>query len=108
MFALVFLGVGLLAMAQSIPLASSQLTSSRNHTTATEAAQTTLERLSALDYSAAELTAGTHTEASGKQTITYTVQDDVPVPGTKRVDLVVTWPESKGTRTLNYTTLIHR
>jgi len=106
MFALVFLSVGLLAIAQMIPLAGMQITSSRNHTSAQEAAQTTLDNLGLLDYNDAQLTAGTHTLDDSLRTITYSVQDNVPVANTKRVDLTVSWTEGGGGKSINYTTLI--
>jgi len=106
MFALVFLSVGLLAIAQLIPLAGMQLTSSRNHTQAQEAAQTQLDNLGLLDYDDAALTAGSHVVNDGTRTITYTVQNNVPLTGTKRVNLRVTWTEGGGTKSINYTTLI--
>jgi ACT domain-containing protein len=108
MFALVFLSVGLLAIAQLIPIAGAQLTSSRNYTSSQEAAQTVLDDLGSLDYTDAQLVAGSHTIIDGARTIVYTIQDNVPLTGTKRVDLTVSWQESGGTQTVTYTTLISR
>ena len=106
MFALIFLSVGLLAIAQLMPLAGAQLTSSRNHTHSQEVAQTVLDELTSLEYNATELTAGSHTLTTEERDVTYTIQDNVPVPGTKRVDMIISWEESQGLQAINYTTLI--
>jgi Tfp pilus assembly protein PilV len=106
MFALVFLSIGLLAMAQMIPLANSQIVSSRNHTVATELADQTLSRLQTLAMDDAELTAGAHTQTIDNRTIDYTVADNTPVPGAKRIDLTVTWTEFGVVQTIDYTTIV--
>ena len=106
MFALIFLSIGLLATAQMIPLASSQIVSSRNHTLAVEEAQNILQDLQSADFSSADLVAGSHSAVVGRFTNTYTVTDNTPVPGSKRVDLVVGWSESGGTKTVDYSTIL--
>lgn len=108
LFAMIFLAIGLLAVAQMIPLASSHIASARNYTTAQEAAETTLEDLKALPFNDASLAAGDHTLTVDGRTVAYTVTDGVPVAGTKRIDLTVTWTESRGTKTLSFTTLLTR
>ena len=106
LFALTFLSIGLLAMAQMIPLASSQIVSSRNHTLATELADQTLSRLQTLSMDDAELTAGTHTNTIDDRTIAYVVVDNTPVPGAKRIDLTVSWIEFGVAQTIDYTTIV--
>ena len=108
MFAMVFLAVGLLAMAQLIPLASSQIVSSRNQTLASEMASEMMSELNNMNYSDAGLAAGAHSETSGKHTISYTVTDDTPVPNCKQIAMTVSWEEATGTRTVTYNTVVSR
>lgn len=108
MFALTFFAIGLLSMAQLIPLASRQLQASRGQTSSINLAQSTLEDLTNRNYSDPDLTAGSHYFTAGRRTVSYTVQDDVPVPGNKRIDLVVTWDESGRTRNVSYSTVLSR
>ena len=108
LFAMTFLSIGLLAMAQMIPLASSQLVQSQRHTVATETAQLVLEELSQLPFGDAALTAGTHTTTVDNQTVEYVVTDNDPVPGAKRVDLSVSWSAPGGAKTITYNTILRR
>lgn len=108
LFAMVFLAIGLLAIAQMVPLASSHLTSARVYTDSQQLAESLLEELKAADYNDAVVAAGTHTMTVDGRTLDYTVTDNAPVPGTKRIDLTVTWTESRGTKSLVFTTQIAR
>jgi Tfp pilus assembly protein PilV len=106
LFAMVFLSIGLLAMAQMIPLATSQIVSSQSHTLATETAQDILSILDELPFGDNDLSVGTHSGTRGKQSTSYTVQDDVPVPGAKRIDLSVSWEEASGTQIVTFNTIL--
>ena len=108
LFAMTFLSIGLLAMAQMIPLATSQIVSSQLHTEAVESAQQVLSQLSELPFGNAALTAGTHSQTDGNRAISYVVQDDIPVPGAKRIDLTVAWTESNGNKTVTYNTILRQ
>lgn len=108
LFAIAFLGFGLLAVAQMIPLATRQVTSSKVLTDAVAAGQTKMEELKMLDYADADLAAGSHTDSVGRFTRTWTVTDDVPSSGTKRVDLSVTWENAQGSQEATMTTHIMR
>jgi Tfp pilus assembly protein PilV len=108
LFAIAFLGFGLLAVAQMIPLATRQVTSSKVITDAVASGQTKMEELKMLDYADADLAAGSHTDTIGRFTRTWVVTDDVPSSGTKRVDLAVTWENAQGTQEATMTTHIMR
>jgi prepilin-type N-terminal cleavage/methylation domain-containing protein len=104
MIALTFLGVGLLAIAQLIPLGMSGITQARVRTNAVQAAQERLDELKAEDYSSAALSAGTYTETVGQYTITWSILDNTPVPGSKRINMTASWPTLTGTKSTRLTT----
>jgi Tfp pilus assembly protein PilV len=108
MFAIAFLGFGLLAVAQMIPLATRQVVSSKQLTDAVAAGQSLIEELKMDDYSGATLTAGTHTRTSGQYALEWIVTNNEPVTGSKRVDLTVSWNVSGQTETATMSTYITR
>jgi prepilin-type N-terminal cleavage/methylation domain-containing protein len=106
MIALTFLGIGLLAVAQLIPLGMSGITQARVRTNAVQAAQQQLDELKAADYSSAALAAGTYEETVGQYTISWTISDNTPVPGSKRIDMSASWPTVTGTKNANLATFV--
>ena len=108
MFAIAFLGFGLLAVAQMMPLATRQVVSSKQLTDGVAVGQTLMEELKMDDYAGASLTAGSHTRTSGVYTLDWIVTNNVPVTGSKRVDLTVCWNVSGQTRTTEMSTYITR
>ena len=108
MFAIAFLGFGLLAVAQMMPLATRQVVSSKQLTDGVAVGQTLMEELKMDDYAGASLTAGSHTRTSGVYTLDWIVTNNEPVTGSKRVDLTVSWNVSGQTRTTEMSTYITR
>jgi prepilin-type N-terminal cleavage/methylation domain-containing protein len=108
MFAIAFLGFGLLAVAQMIPLATRQVVSSKQLTDAVAAGQSLIEELKMDDYSGGTLTAGSHTRTSGPYTLVWVVTNNEPATGSKRIDLTVTWNSSGVTETATMSTYITR
>ena len=106
MFAMTFLGIGLLAVAQMIPLGMAGVVQARVRTNATQAAQQKLDELRGEDFTSAPLAAGTYTEDTGDYAIQWDITDDIPVPGVKRVALVASWEHWSGTKTVDLTTHI--
>jgi prepilin-type N-terminal cleavage/methylation domain-containing protein len=106
MIALSFLGIGLLAIAQLIPLGMAGITEARVRTIAVQAAQQRMDELKTSSFSSAVLTAGNYTETVDQYTIVWTITDDDPVPGSKRVDMTATWPHLSGTRSASLTTYV--
>jgi prepilin-type N-terminal cleavage/methylation domain-containing protein len=106
MIAMTFLGIGLLAVAQMIPLGMAGVTQARLRTNAVQSAQQKVDELRAGDFSDAALTAGTYSETDGHYTLDWTVTDDTPVPGVKRLAMTASWPHYSGTKTVNLTTHI--
>jgi Tfp pilus assembly protein PilV len=107
-FAMAFLGVGLLAVAQMIPLATHQIVSSKTMTDAVAAGQTKMEELKMEDFMSAALNAGSYADTSGVYARAWTIVNDTPVTGSKRVDLTVSWITSSGTQTTRMTTFVTR
>ena len=107
-FALVFLGVGLLAVAGMIPLATHQIVAAKNVSGAVAAGQTQMEQLRTTDYNDPALVAGTYASTSGQYNLSWTIQDDTPVPWSKRVTMTVTWTTSSGPETTTMSTIVTR
>ncbi len=108
MFALTFLGVGLMAVAQMIPLATHQIVTSKQMTDAVAVGQTKMEDLRMQDYTSAALNAGSYADTSGAFTRNWTITNNTPVSGSKRIDLTVTWTTSAGSQTADMTTFVTR
>lgn len=108
LFAIAFLGIGLLATAQMIPLAMHQVVGSKQITDASAAGQTKMEELRMEDYSSTLLTAGTHADTTGRYSRSWVVTDGQPAAGSKRVDLTVTWSTSRGIQQTRLSTFISR
>jgi len=108
MFAIAFLGFGLLAVAQMIPLATRQLVSSKQLTDGVEAGQSLFEELKMDDYAGTTLSAGTHTRTVGQYELEWIVTNNEPVVGSKRVDLTVSWDVSGQTQSATMATYITR
>jgi len=96
-FALTFLAVGILAVAAMIPAGTRGVTQSRVLTSGLMAAQIKLEDLKGLPFAA--LTAGTFSDTTSVFTRTWTVTDNVPMTGCKKIDVTAQWTDSHGTQT---------
>jgi Tfp pilus assembly protein PilV len=107
-FALVFLAVGLLAVAGMIPLATHQIVSAKNVSGAVAAGQTQMEQLRTTDYNDPALIAGTYTSTSGQYNLSWTILDDTPVPWSKKISMTVTWTTSSGPETTTMSTIVTR
>lgn len=103
MLAMTVLGIGLLSIAQIIPLALAGSTHARLRTQAVQAGQQRLDDLMAVPYDS--LLAGNFSETVDNYSVAWTVSDDVPVPGSKRIDLVASWVTLKGTQTVELATI---
>ncbi len=69
-----------------------------------------LEKLTALPYTDANLTSGTHTDPSPPAgfTITWTVTDNSPFTDVKTLLLTISWSEVGGPRSLSFRRVIPR
>jgi Tfp pilus assembly protein PilV len=92
-FAISILSIGLLAMA-SMQVSSINGNNTSSHVTeGTALAADRLEKLLALPYNDAALSAGTHSDPSppAGYTVDWNVTDNSPYNGTKTIILTVTW-----------------
>lgn len=94
--AMAVFAIGVLALAQLVPAGAGSAANSGESTRASEIAASTMERLLADPWAAAELDAGTHQEseypAHGKYFVTWVVENDQPIANCKRITVTVRWP----------------
>jgi hypothetical protein len=91
-----------------IPLATHQIITAKETTDAMAAGQARMEELRTEGFNSLDLTVGTHSDTSGRYSRAWSVADDVPVVGSKRVDMSVSWMSSDGVQTARMTTFITR
>lgn len=108
LIAMVVMAIGLMGAAQMIPLAMAGVTQAGIRTKSVQLAQDRLDNLRSNDFTAAALTAGTYTETVDPITVSWTITDDDPLPGTKRIELQASWPTIRGTQTSNFSTFLSR
>lgn len=93
MVAIVLASIGIAAIAQIFPMAGRGLGEARRETQATLAGQEKIEQMRALQLSDASLTAGAHSDTTLVSETPYdrywSVEDDKPLPGMKRVRMLV-------------------
>lgn len=93
MIALVLFGVGLMALAQSLPSGLSVRDKARRMSVATNLSQEAVERLRDLPYDHADLAPGGHTDLTplGNYARRWTVENNTPAPDMKRVTVQVSF-----------------
>lgn len=106
MIAMTFLGIGLLAVAQMIPAGMAGVTQAQLRTRAVQAAQEKVDELRVQTFTSPTLTPGTYSETSGNFTLDWTITDNDPIPGMKRLDLTSSWQHYTGTKTVTLNTYI--
>ena len=106
MIAMTIISIGLLIVAQTIPLALMTTTQAGVRTNAVQVAQQRLDDLRSQDYYSGALTAGVYSATDGNYTLAWSIQDSLPVPGSKRIDLTASWQAAKGTREATMTTYV--
>lgn len=112
MIALLIFGLGVLGLAQALPNGIQLRDRARRMSVATALAQQQVESLRNLPFTHANLSAGGHTDAGnpvdGAYSRSWTVVDNDPVVGMKRVSVTVSYPTSSPDSTATFTTLIVR
>lgn len=112
MVALVLFGVGLMALAQSLPQGLSVRDKARRMTVATNLAQETVEQLRNLPFDHGNLAAGQHVHpdnpVDGAYRCRWEIRDGVPVPDMKRIVVTVSFPTSTADSVAVLTTQISR
>ena len=90
LIAMAIFSVGILAVGAMQINSVNTNTGARIHTEESTWVVDQIERLTALDYDNADLTAGVHTVVQGPYTVQWTVTDDSPVAGAKRIAVTTT------------------
>ena len=94
--ALVVLAIGVLGLASLMPAGTRSTARSGDQTPASELTSKVAERLLAVPWSHADLTAGTHNDTTypwpGGYYVSYVVEDDQPIANCKRITITTHWP----------------
>ena len=104
--AITILGIGILSLAGLFPLAMQKVSSGDLESRATFHAQSKIEEMKRIPWD--NLTVG----QSGNDAIetvfgrTWTVREDVPVNGMKQIDVVITWQDKRGPRTVSLSSFL--
>lgn len=108
--ALMLFGAGITLAMRTLPESTTATSRGRNITKATNLAQEKLEELMSLEYSDADLNAGTHADPDNPIDQHFRrrwqVQDNVPVVDMKRVDVTVTFDTGSADSTATVGTYI--
>jgi type IV pilus assembly protein PilV len=95
MIALLVFGIGIVALAQSLPNGVRVRDRARRMSVATNLAQQQVERLRALPENHADLAAGSHADPlnpiRGAYRRRWSIQDDTPISGMRRVVVTVSF-----------------
>jgi len=96
--ALLLFGIGLVALAQSLPRGMEIRDHGRRMTVATQFAREEIETLRSLPFSDSALSAGTHMDNevlfNGHYRRSWTVQDNTPIQDMKRIEVRVSFKTS--------------
>ena len=108
LFALTFLGIGLIAVSAMFPLSARHTTDARSRTRAISLAQAKAEELA--NMTSAQLVAekGTWKDAISLYTRSWTVTDSLPVPGSKQVQVTVSWNIPGGSESTTIETFVNK
>ena len=90
LIAMAIFSVGILAVGAMQINSANTNTGARIHTEESTWVVDQIERLTALDYDNADLTDGDHAVVQGPYTVSWTVTDDSPVAGAKRITVTAT------------------
>jgi prepilin-type N-terminal cleavage/methylation domain-containing protein len=90
MIAMAIFSVGILAVGALQINSANTNTGARIYTEESTWVADQIERLTALDYDNADLIAGVHEVVQGPYTVQWTVTDDAPVAGAKRIAVTAT------------------
>jgi prepilin-type N-terminal cleavage/methylation domain-containing protein len=100
LIAMAIFSVGILAVGAMQINSTNTNTGARIRTEASTWVVDQIERLTALDYDNTELDAGDHAVVQGPYTVAWTVTDDSPVAGVKRIAVTATGAQRRA-RTVN-------
>lgn len=108
LMAIVFIGIGVMAVAALFPLATKNVNDGKLLTTALGRAQEKLEELEVAGFASALMTPGNYSDTLGTYVRTWAVRDSVPNDGTKMVTVSVEWPAKNGGENVTLMTYVAR
>lgn len=98
MIALVILAIGLLSAVRLVPIGSHHVAHSMERSRASQLTAARAERVLTTPYADPDLDAGTHADdenpLEGSYYVTWSVEDDQPISGCKRVTVSTRWPSA--------------
>jgi prepilin-type N-terminal cleavage/methylation domain-containing protein len=110
MIAVLIFGIGISVAMRTVPESSVITTRGRNISIATNLAAEKVEELMRVPWGDADLNAGNHDDPDNPLDVHYqrswTVTDDVPIQGMKRVSVTVGFPTSSADSTVTLDTFI--
>lgn len=108
--AMLIFGVGISAALRTLPDSNFATTRARNVSVATNLAQEKIETLLGTPLTSADFSAGTHNDPLNPLqrhfTRTWTVTDNTPIAGMKRLSVTVTYAGRGNDRSVTLTTLL--
>ncbi|MCA9753948.1 MAG: prepilin-type N-terminal cleavage/methylation domain-containing protein [Gemmatimonadetes bacterium] len=106
MIAITILGVGILSLAGLFPIAMQKVSRGDLESRATFHAQAKIEEIKRMSWNSLTPAVGGTDNMETMFNRTWTVQQDVPVVGMKQVDVVVTWNDNRGVRTVSLSSFL--
>lgn len=109
--AITFFGILMIGFVGVFPLGMRTVEKGERMTMASSLAQDEIERLKTLDDEDADLDAGNHADAAnplfGVYTRAYTITDDTPIAGMKRIDITVSFSDNGIPRNIQISTYLN-
>ncbi|MEZ5066551.1 MAG: prepilin-type N-terminal cleavage/methylation domain-containing protein [bacterium] len=106
MIAITILGVGILSLAGLFPIAMQKVSRGDLESRATFHAQAKIEEIKRMPWNSLTPAVGGTDNMETMFNRTWSVQQDVPVAGMKQVDVVVTWNDNRGVRTVSLSSFL--
>lgn len=108
--AMLIFAIGIAAALRTLPDSNRATSRARNITIATNLAQQQIERLAGSPFTSADLSAGAHADPGNPLerhfTRNWTVADNAPLSGMKRVTVTVSFNSGSADSTVTMTTLL--
>lgn len=98
LFALVFLGIGLLGVAAVFPLGTRFVNSSKITSTAVALSREKIEELQTMPYTSPSLAEGSYSDEQGPYQRSWTVTDSMPLATMKKIQVTTSWDSPQGRR----------
>ena len=107
-FAICFLGIGLLGVATIFPMGTRFVNAAKVTSSGVAFAREKMEELQSASVENPLLVEGQYTDSEGVFTRDWTVTDDEPMTGMKRLLVIASWETPQGTRRVALETYVFR